>query len=86
MFKIIMKKVPKKLEQKVQYEVIRNWSISYVESNNSNEKVKIFSARELLEAQEQKINDSSIETIVGKIPCKSFSKKRKGIRIKPHKK
>ena len=83
MFKIMMKKVPKNLEQKVQYKVIRNWSISYVESTTPNEKVKIISARELLEAQTQKDNDNNIETIVGKMPCKSLDKKRKGIRRKP---
>ena len=73
-----MKRVPKKLEQKVQYEVIRNWSISFAETNISTKEVQIFSAKELLKSPENKSNESNIVGIViSETPCKSKLKKRR---------
>ena len=46
MVKIIMKRIPKKVDASVQHKVLENWSKTMVETHTPTYDVKIFSARE----------------------------------------
>ena len=52
--KIIMKRVPQKINRTMQHQVIRNWSTTIVESHTPKSNIRIYSAKELLQQKESK--------------------------------
>ena len=53
MVKIIMKRVPQKMDQGVQHKVMKNWSVSIVELHSPSRNVKIISGKELVQQREK---------------------------------
>ena len=48
MVKVIMKRIPKKVDAGVQHKVLENWSKTMVETHTPAHDVKIFSVREFV--------------------------------------
>ena len=53
MIKIIMKRVPKKIDKSVQHQVMKNWSAAMVEMHRPKQSIKVISGKELAQKNEQ---------------------------------
>lgn len=58
MIKVIMKRVPKKLDQSTQHKIVKNWSSVIVEMYSPNQSVKIVSAKEVGETLKKQPSNS----------------------------
>ena len=61
MIKVIMKRVPKKLDQSTQHKIMKNWSSVIVETYSPTKSVKIISAKEVVEAEKKQATNSEIK-------------------------
>ena len=52
MVKIIMKHVPKKVDQGTQHEVLKRWSFAVVESHPSKKHIRIISAKTMIQKRD----------------------------------